>query len=320
MTLNVLWRSAVGSSSAHHADLLDARLSLTVEKDKEKAKALLGSVHILVDGRPDPDMLDAPQLGHVVVPYVGISSELREAVAARPHLSLHNSHFNDAFVAQHALALLLACSNRIPLGNDALHRGDWTPRYADNSESLLLEGKTCLLLGYGAIGRALKPKVQGLGMSVRALRRHPEAGDYGPAELLKALSEADVVILSLPSTPETRGLLNAEAFATMRPGSILVNVGRGDVIDQHAFHDALKTKLRGAGSDVWWTYPQDEAARTSTLPADAPLHELSNLVMSPHRAAHYEDWDGASFRDVAETLNAIARGESRNDVAVDKGY
>ncbi|CAN5899539.1 2-hydroxyacid dehydrogenase [soil metagenome] len=325
MTLNVLWRSNLAADLvADHADLFDADIDFTVETDKDKAKKL-DHYEVLVDGNPDAALLDASKLQHVVVPYVGVNDELRENVLARPHLKLYNSHFNDAFVAQHAVALLLACSNRIVEADTSLRRGDWRNRHIDTFESVFLPGKTCLLLGYGAIGKEVETRVRGLGMAVSALRREPqedsEVKEYGPDELHKALGEADAVVVSLPSTPQTKNMLDEAALQALKPGGILVNVGRGDVIDQHALYEALKSgHLFAAGLDVWWNYPKEKEDRAHTPPADAPFFELSNVVMSPHRANQVQGWAFESLKDVAQTLNALVKGEERNRVDPDKGY
>ena len=326
MSLNVLWRSRLAADFApEHTDLLDEGITLTVETDKEKVEEKLDGVNVLVDGNPSPELLDAPDLKHVVVPYVGIRESLREGILERPHLTLYNSHFNDAFVAQHAVALLLTCANRIIPADQALRQGDWRPGDDDTFLSMFLPDKTCLLLGYGAIGKEVDTRVRGLGMTVSAYRRSPnedsDIKEYGPDELHSALGEADVVIVSLPSTPETKNLLDEAAIGAMKPGSIVVNVGRGDVIDQHALYDALKSgHLFGAGIDVWWDYPEGEEARAHTYPSDAPIHELENVVMSPHRANQAQEWQLASLKDVSKTLNAIAKGETRNLVEVERGY
>ncbi len=326
MSLNVLWRSKTGSDVASPlSKLLDPSIQIRIETDAEKALEHRGWYTVLVDGNPSAKLLDARGLAHVIVPYVGVNDDLRENLLKRPHLKLYNSHFNDGYVAQHAVALLLAVANRVVPGDRWLRQGDWTQGGSLHPESFFLEGKTCLLLGYGAIGRALEPRLRGLGLRLSALRRTPDDEDdlevYGPDELEQALAQADVLVLSLPSTPETRGLLGEKAFRAMKQGGILVNVGRGDVIDQRALYAALQERrLFGAGLDVWWTYPKGEEARTRTLPAEAPFQDLDNVVLSPHRANEVAGWEEASFRDVAETLSALARGESRNRVDPEQGY
>ncbi len=325
MSLNVLWRSSLAAKLIpQKQDQLNSDIKLIIETDSEKAKAHLNWYEVLVDGAPDESLLDAANLRHVIVPYVGIAEKLRQAILERPHITLHNSHFNDAFVAQHALALMFACSNRIVQADRALRQGDWTGG-TETFESVFLPGKTCLLLGYGAIGRELEWRLKGLGMNATAYRRQPQANssvkEYGPAELYEALAQADVVIVSLPLTPETRGLLNASAFAAMKTGSILVNVGRGDVIDEKALYEALKAdKIFAAGIDVWYSYPKGKEARQGTLPANRAFHELPNVVMSPHRANQYQDWELVSFEDVCKTLVSLLHGEKRNLVDPERGY
>ena len=319
--LKVLWRSSVGAEYA--AELADpGHLDIRIETDKDEAARQVRGVRVLVDGAPTENLLDGPDLRHVIVPYVGVRDSLREGVLARPHLRLYNSHFNDAFVAQHAAALLLACANLILEGDRTMRGRAWQPHAENGLESVFLPGKTCLLLGYGAIGRELKPRLEGLGLTLSALRRNPdpagELREYGSDELHAALAEADVILVSLPSTPATKNMLDAEAFAVCKSDAILVNVGRGDVINQQALYNALKSgQLRSAGLDVWWNYPKEDQA---TYPADVPLHKLDNVVMSPHRAANYRDWQRSSAEDVFKTLSAIRDGGERNRVDPQKGY
>lgn len=326
MSLNVLWRNKTGSDAARRlAEELEPDVDLRVVTDPAEAEKDRGWYQVLVDGSPSEKLLDADGLEHVVVPYAGVSERLRQMLLERPQLKAYNAHFNDAFVAQHAVALLLAVANRVVPGDRALRQGDWTQGGSEHPESLFLEGKRCLLLGYGAIGRAIEPRVRGLGMEVSAYRRNPEPDAelrvYGPDELREALAQAEVVIVSLPSTPATRNLLDEAALAALKPGGVVVNVGRGDVIDERALYRALESRhLFGAGLDVWWRYPRDAEARSATLPAEAPFHELDNVVLSPHRANEVHGWEEASFRDVAETLRALARGESRNRVDPEAGY
>jgi D-3-phosphoglycerate dehydrogenase len=302
-------------------------VELVVETDRSDALDYRDWMHALVDINPAEELLDGLGLRYVVQPNAGVNDVLRQKLVHRPHLKLYNSHFNAAFVAQHAVALLLACANRIVEGDAQMRGGTWKP-FDTGFASVDLVGKTCLLLGYGAIGREIKWRVEGLGMSVSILKSHPEdIADlpvYGPNELFAALAGADVTMVSLPGTEETEGFLSQEAFDAMRPGAILVNVGRGTVIDQHALYLALeKGRLASAGLDVWWNYPRfgsSSSEQADVSPADVLLHKLPNVVMSPHRAAIAGDWQEQNFRDVAATLNALAQGDERNRVELERGY
>lgn len=322
--LKVLWRSRMGAEQAR-ALHESATLHITVEPDIDKAKALMKDITTLVDGRPDSELLDGPKLQHVIVPYVGIHRELHAAVVARPHLKLYNSHFNDRFVAQHAVALLLACANQLLPADQQMREGRWLPFTDGKLESFNLYGASCLLVGYGAIGQEVAHLLAGFEMRLSVLKRTPLPDSrltvFSPDQLHAALAQADVVIISLPGTPETERMFDQAAFEALRPGSLLINVGRGSVIDQQALYDALKTgRLKAAGIDVWWNYPENRDAQTVTYPADVPLHELPNLLMSPHRAAHYSGWQEASFADVLKTLQALAVGAERNRVDINRGY
>ncbi len=321
--MNVLWRSG---TSIDHLDeaILPAGTEIRVETDPAAALEYADWAEILVDGSPPETLLDGRRLGHVIVPYAGVGEDLRAGVEARPHLKLYNSHFNASFVAQHAVALLMACANRICEADTAMRRGDWLPRFRKDFDSLELTGRTCLLLGFGAIGQEIRTRVEGLGMRVAAYRRRPVPTPgietYGPSDLDAALQGADAIISSLPGTPETAGLLGADAFKAMKPSAILVNVGRATVIDPEALFQALKgATIASAGLDVWWRYPEDRETRASTF-QDQPFQKLDNIVLSPHRAFHNSSRRAACVHDVAQTIAGIAAGESRNEVAVARGY
>lgn len=328
--LRVLWRSDLAADSARRFAANGSGgggvLTIRVETERQQAIRHADWAQVLVDGNPGPELLDGESLRHVIVPYAGVSPKLRQALVDRPRLALWNSHFNAGFVAQHALALLLACTNRIAEGDRAMRLGDWGPRYDDSFTSLQLDGKTALLLGYGAIGKEIERRVRALGMDVIVVRRRPvPSGDgtrqFGSERLHQALQEAHVVMVSLPGTPATKGLLDRDALAAMRKNSVLVNVGRGEVIDAQALYDTLTGgRLRGAGLDVWWCYPESVEARSHTFPAEPPLHELPNVVMSPHRANQVADWEDAAFLDVLETLRQLAAGGVRNRVDTRHGY
>jgi len=321
--LRVLWRAAPPDPRPT-ADELPPGCELVVERDEERALRQRDAIDVLIDGRPGP-LLDGARLTRVVVPWAGLPPGLRDALLARPHLKAHNAHYNAPFVAQHALALLLAAAHRIVPIDAALRRGDWGDRQ-NPERSRHLAGGEALLLGFGAIGRQLAPLLRGLGMRVTALRRRPgreEAGVrlIGAADLPAALARADAVIVSLPATPNTVGLLDRAALARLRPGALVVNVGRGTVIDEDALYDALANgRLAGAGLDVWWRYPDGPEAQGATPPATHPFWELPNVVLSPHRADATDASERARVTDVCATLWAIAEGRERSRVDVEAGY
>ena len=134
------------------------------------------------------------------------------------------------------------------------------------------------------------------------------------------MAAADVIMISLPLTKKTENIIDKYAFAVMKKQAIVINVGRGKLIDQFALYDALKNKqIFGAGIDVWWNYPKDNE-RSNTLPSEAELYKLDNIIMSSHRASNVNDWQLSAFRDVMKTVAIIQTGGSRNLVDPKKGY
>lgn len=321
--VRALWRTRFGASYAAH---VDAPPGIDLIVDPDAGLDAMDGTEVLVDGSPPDAFLDAPTLTRVIVPYAGIRSSLRDALRARPRLTLHNSHFNAAFVAQHALALLLACSQRLVRYDRAMRQGDW--RSQADTTNLHLAGRTAVLLGYGAIGRAMVPMLHGLGLSVEAVRTRPDPGavsvpEHASADLASVLPRADVLIVSLPSTPATIGVLDASAYQALPDDAIVINVGRGDVLDEEATWQALDGgRLAGLGLDVWWRYPAGAAERTTTLASHRPFHLHPDVVLSPHRASDVERAEEASVRDVLTTLAAIVGGRdpNRNRVDVTAGF
>ncbi len=322
MVIRVHW---LHDKSSKYADQLAVPAGLDVRfVTPEVAEQQRDWPEVLVDGNPSEALLDGSQLRRVIVPWAGIGTALRERASARPHITVHNSHYNGAMVAQHALALLLACSNRIVAADRAMRQGDWGSDLDPRHLGVQLSGKVALLLGYGSIGKALQPLLEALGMEVRAYRRRPEEGagvrQYGEGQLLQALGDADAVIVSLPNTPATTGLLAEAELARLKPSAVVVNVGRGPVIDEEALYRALaEERIMAAGIDVWYRYPEGDA-RTGVFPSAFPFHELSNVVMSPHRGNDVQDWPLAAAEDVLVTLASLQRGEERNVVDLSSGY
>lgn len=304
--------------------LLPSHIHVTAAPDAQPSDC-----HILVHGAVKAEWLAAnPALRAVIVPYAGVSPELRQLLLQYPDIALHNLHYNDVATAEFALALLLAAAKYIVPLDRLLRQGDWRQRYG-GAPSLLLAGKRVLILGYGAIGRQIAPLCQALGMQVSGVRRHAPAQPvergvtvYAVSQLHALLPAADILICVLPQTPETVGLIGAAELALLPQGAIVVNVGRGPVIDEAAFYDALRSgHLAAAGIDVWYNYPHGEEERAHTLPSRFPFHELDNVVLSPHRGGWLEAAEERRLQELAMLLTAAANGQPMPNL-VDKqlGY
>lgn len=287
---------------------------------------------VLIAGRPDRDKLTAsPDLAALVIPFAGVPMSTRETLADFPDLRVHNLHHNAASTAEMAVALLMATAKKLLPFDRAFRAHDWRPRYEDFTASMLLDGKRGLVLGYGAIGQRIAQVLNALGLRVTAVcrrpERHPDASELGidvrAVEELEGLwAGADVLLIALPQTPETEGLVGASELDRMPEHAVLVNVGRGPTVDQAALYEALRdARLGGAGIDVWYNYPSEPEERADTPPADFPFHALDNVVMSPHRAGGGDTVEARRMAELAELLNALARGETETQrVDLSAGY
>lgn len=273
------------------------------------------SVRVLISGVPAPEEVDGlPALTHVLIPYAGVPERTRALITDRTSLSLHNIHHNAAPTAELALTLLLAAAKRVVPFDRELRAGDWRSRYAEPT-SITLEGRTALVLGFGAIGRRVARALRALEVEVIAVNRSGSGGEDDIAvhavDALPGLwPQASLVVVCLPATDATRGMIDADAIAAMSPGTVLSNVGRGSLIDEDALFDALASgHLGAAGLDVWYQYPREEDARRNTPPANRPFGELHNVVLSPHRAGLTQETERTRAEHVAAQLNRLAAGD-----------
>ena len=209
-------------------------------------------------------------------------------------------------ISEHLLAMMLALARRIPDAVHAQDRHEWL-RGGWSHPVFELAGKTLLLIGVGAIGHRTARLAASLEMHVIGLRRDPERQVQGiermvgPDDLDAVLPEADLVVLTVPLTPETRHLIGARQFALMKPTASIYNIGRGGTIDQEALIEALRSgQIAGAGLDV--TDPEP-------LPAESPLWDLDNVLITGHYSGSTPAYDERALAIFEENLGRYARGE-----------
>ena len=294
--------------------------------EREEIAGRAAEFDAVIGARVGREFLEkASNLKYFIIPFAGIPPQDMEVLPEFPNITVLNSHFNAAFVAEHAWALLLAAVKRICPTHEKMRLGDWTPRYGHQWGGTLA-GKTLLIIGYGSVGREVARIARAFHMKVQGVKRTPaeapELDFIGTREdLPNLLPGADAIVVALPGSENTKSFIGEREFGLMKDGVFLVNVGRGNVIDEDAFYDALKSgKIGGAGIDTWWIYPRDRESRPNTFPSKHPLQEFDNLVFSPHRASHVENRENNRMRDLADVLNSIMRGEPKNVVSLEEGY
>ncbi|MFP6836888.1 MAG: D-2-hydroxyacid dehydrogenase, partial [Pseudomonadales bacterium] len=234
-------------------------------------------------------------LGLVPPPLFNAATRLRwvHAIASGVDMFLYPEFQNSSVIlssekglvgehlADHGFGLLLMLTRQLAAAHE-LGPESWNHRPRLRAEEIELTGLTMGIIGFGGTGRAMARRAAAFGMTVRALDRDavptsPDVPRIEPASALpELLAESDVIAVCCPLTHETRNLLDGDAFAQMKPGAFLVNVTRGEVMDETALISACKTgRLRGAALDV---------APREPLPADSELWRLPNVVMTPHTA------------------------------------
>ncbi len=264
-------------------------------------------LHIIWVDRVDLELLEAAPKLKVVSNYaVGVDNIDLKACTARGIPVGHAPGVVTEATADTAFALMLSVSRRIQEGALYVREGkwkEWSPGVCLGNEVF---GKTIGIVGLGRIGQAIARRARGFGMRILYHNRRPnsQAGREFAAEyrgLDDLLAEADLVVLSMPYSPETHHMIDAAALAKMKPSAYLVNVARGGVVDSRALHQALSTGLiRGAGLDV--TEPEP-------IPPDDPLLSLDNCLIIPHiGTSTWETRSAMAEISVANLLRGL-RGE-----------
>ncbi|MBN2874038.1 MAG: hypothetical protein JXM71_02995 [Spirochaetales bacterium] len=251
----------------------------------------------------------AVRLQAVFVPFVGVN-HLPADILTERGVSVFNCHGNAESVAERALALALAGFGRLVEYHNDLRAEKWHGFWVHKGREDFWHSifhKRCAILGVGAIGETLARLLKAFDCVVTGYRRRsgqaaPPHFDEVTTDLSAAITGADIVFVALPLTDETRGLVGARQLAEMK-GAWLVNVGRGEVVDEEALYNALVDgTLAGAGLDVWYTYPKDGSILGA--PSRFPIHTLHNVILSPHVA-------GSTFEAVdmnaAQTIENVAR-------------
>jgi len=254
--------------------------------------------------RVDAALLDLmPKLRLVQNFGVGLDLLDLQALRARGIQVANTRGYNADVVAEHAMMLLLVLSRGfVKPYLDLKQRGEWR---GSGPWSWELKGKRLGILGYGHVGRALARKARCFDMTVEVWNRSGAARSSRDGiawlSLDELLASTDALCITAPLTAQTRALIGREALARMKPGAVLVNVGRGPIVDQEALIEAVRTgRLRGAGLDV--TDPEP-------LPPDHPLLSVDNIVVTPHCAGVSSDTRARGRAMVYDNIERFARGE-----------
>ena len=289
--------------------------------------------HVVVGWRPTQELLDsAVNLKLFINPGVGVQHHLetfREIVKTRD-VVLVNGHGNTYFTAQHAVALLLALTNKVIPHHNWMVDGLWR-RGDSHGKSTPLRYRHIGLLGYGAVNQKVHRFLSGFHVDFHICRNSwtgkandlpTNAKRYDSRQLDEFLQEIDTLIVAVPQTPETTGLIGLSELKLLGTDGLVVNVSRGPVIDEGALYKTLSEGIiAGAAIDVWYDYQPEPDERDRKYPFHHPFHELDNIVLSPHRGASPMD-DLERWDEVIENITRFAQGRTDflNIVNLELGY
>lgn len=300
------------------------RLIFPSDLSEANLMKLSENAHVYIGWRPSAQLLEnSHKLIALINPGTGIKHHIpvfRELNKKRKVL-LINSHGHAYSTAQHTVAMLLDFTNKISLHHKKMEEGRW--RTSDEkdifSSSIRLKNKNIGLLGYGAINKYVHKFLSGYEnqFHIFKLTEDKSKSDgknnikfYSKIRFNEFLKNTDILIIAVPHTKLTEGMIGMKELKLLGKEAIVINVARGIIIDEKSLYTALKNKIiSGAAIDVWYNYrpKKDKAGRE--YPYKYPFHKLDNVLLSPHRAASPFD-DTERLEDIIENIKRISAGRS----------
>ncbi len=268
---------------------------------------LLKTAGAVITGRLTAEELNAAgNLKIVFVPFTGLNNFPLEQLKERK-IHISNTHANARFVAEKAAALILALLGRIVEYHNELKKGYWFRSSDDSDTWTSIQGRTCGILGYGSIGKNIAKFMKGFDCKIIGFKKHIDKdiskykyADEVSSDIHEVITKSDIIFVSLPLNNETKGLISGEVLSKMK-GKYIVNIARGDIINEDALYTALiDGTLAGAALDVWYNYPGKK--QEPVFPSNKPIYELPNVIISPHVAS---DTPGAIDAMIDETIENI---------------
>jgi D-2-hydroxyacid dehydrogenase (NADP+) len=304
--------------AARHSEILEAYPGLDVvrlvDTDHVAAADLERITMAFFSGDAYPDRaahfmqacIQSPGLGWLHTFSAGVDHPVFQAFKERGVVVTTSSGSSASPIAQTVMMYLLALTRDLPGWFRAQAEHRWDVRSVDE-----LDGRTIGVVGMGPIGLEVLRLAEAFGMRTIGMRRSVRGDEAHETWALDRLHElaacVDALVLAVPLTPDTRGLVDTSVFAAMRPGALFVNIARGEVTDEEALIDALRSgHLGGAGLDVFATEP---------LPADSPLWDLPNVIVTPHSSGASERSYERATDIFIDNLARLASGAPLRNIA-----
>jgi len=251
-----------------------------------------------------------------LVQSVATGIELIDLAALPRGVAICNAFGHETAIAEYVVMVMLAWQHRlIEISGEFRERASWRTSWVESGAPHgEVRGSTLGIVGYGRVGREVARRAAPFGCRILAANRSARALEAGVervfplAALDRMLPECDTVALCTALGPETAGLIDARRLKLMKPTAFLINIARGQVIDEDAVYAALRDRtIGGAALDVWWQYPN--AAEPVRRGSRHPFHELSNVIMTPHNSGWTAGMVRRRWDEVAENIGRFVRGE-----------
>jgi phosphoglycerate dehydrogenase-like enzyme len=264
----------------HGEQLKERQVQIQLIQEDDQVKE---DIQILISGQYNEKIENQfPNLKLVIVPYTGLNG-IDQALAEKNKLVIKNSSAHGKFVAERALALILALLGKIVYYHSNLVQGDWSERMTSNRvDWKSLSHKKVGIFGYGVIGRKLHELIKPFDVKVGVLNYKNRSYDHVEVfNSLESLADwCDVFVIAAPLDDSTKASVNKSILSKLL-NKVLINVARGPIIDEDDLYDSLKSNTLGAfASDVWFQYPKKDQKKI--MPSKYPLETFDNVVMTPH--------------------------------------
>ena len=252
-----------------------------------------------------------------LVQSVATGIELFDLAALPRGVAICNAFGHETAIAEYLIMVWLALHHRlVEISGEFRERASWRTSWVESGTPHgEVRGSTLGIVGYGRVGQEVARRAAPFGVRILAANRSPRAAGsevervFPMTELDRMLPKCDTVALCTALGPETTGLFNASRLALMKPTAFLINIARGQVIDEDALYAALRDgKIGGAALDVWWQMPT--AAEPQRRGSRHPFHELPNVIVTPHNSGWTQGMVRRRWDEIADNIARCVRGDS----------
>lgn len=312
----LLWDAKLSPYIDTLKELLDGNVNVTDAAECQDVPAAVAEADIFIGSTFGADLASQAK-GLRLLHAAGAGTDGIVFDALNPGVRVSTTGHHEESIAEYVVMSLVALQRDLRSQDAALRTGKWASAAQVPSipQPATLKGRVVTFFGFGAIGQAAWRALRHFGAEGIAITRSgsTDAPAHGlrwsgqNAELQRALQESDILVVSVPLDPDTRGVIGAAQLAALGQNGLVVNVARGPVVEEHALFAALADKsIAGAAIDVWYRYPGPDG---NAHPSDLPFGSLDNVIMTPHSSGVTQQTFRERVVAIAENINRFTRGE-----------